>query len=96
MQHVLGVRRLHSRDSRKIRLSGIPVHIIHGQYDPLATPFFARRVQRRLRCNLTLTGTVQADPEWGLCPSCWSEAGTLPLSPSLLNDLAQPLRCRMV
>ena len=50
--------RLHSKDSRKIRASGIPVHIIHGAHDPLATPFFARRVQRRLRCNLTLTGAA--------------------------------------
>ena len=35
--------------------SGIPVHIIHGSNDPLATVFFARRVQRRLRCKFTLT-----------------------------------------
>ncbi len=32
------------------------VHIIHGRQDPLATMFFARRVQRRLRCKFTLTG----------------------------------------
>ena len=60
-RNICGLRgpcRLHSRDSRKIRMSGIPVHIIHGQHDPLATPFFARRVQRRLRCNLTVTGAL--------------------------------------
>ncbi len=80
--NICGLRRscrLHSRDSRKIRMSGIPVHVIHGQYDPLAMPFFARRVQRRLRCTLTMTGALETSGYMGLCKFCCPQAGSLPL-----------------
>ncbi len=80
--NICGLRgscRLHSRDSRKIRMSGIPVHVIHGQYDPLAMPFFARRVQRRLRCTLTMTGAPETGSCMGLCTFCCPEASVMNL-----------------
>ena len=79
--------------------SGIPIHIIHGNADPLATLFFARRVQRRLRCKFTLTGaatSIHLPPEKPSKPPVlprWAWAASCGLLQSKQNHVPSEQSC---
>ena len=53
---------MHRRESQRIVEAGVRVQLINGRYDPIATPFWARRTARRLHCDATFTGASGAQP----------------------------------